>query len=95
MTMRELFKKVEAYNDITVLMNADKAAISFAQIDNGISLGSDRYNNFADFRKWVKWYYLPEVAQKILTAKDCAFDSEFEFDWRGGVAKFSVALVQE
>lgn len=95
MTMRELFKKVEAYNEMAVLMNADKAAINFASIDNGICLGGDTYNNFADFRKWVKRDYLPEVAQKILTAKDCAFDSEFEFDWRGGVAKFSVVLVQE
>lgn len=95
MTMRELFKKVEAYNEMAVLMNADKAAISFAQIDNGISFGSERYNNFADFRKLVKRDYMPEVAQKILTAKDCAFDSEFKFDWRGGVAKFAVALVSE
>ena len=95
MTMRDLFKKVEGYNEMAALMNADKAAISFAQIDNGFSFGSNRYNNYAEFRKWVKRDYLPEVAQKILNAKDCEFDSGFEFEWRGGVAKFTVALVQE
>ena len=95
MTMRELFKNVECYNEMAVLMDADKAAINFANVANGLYIGGDTYNNYADFRKWVKRDYLPEVAQKILTAKDCEFDRVFEFYWRGGKAEFSVVLVQE
>lgn len=92
MTMRELFKKIDAYNEIAHMMGTDKARIYFYDISDGISLGGERFDDYGIFRKYVKSEYQKEIADKILKADCWDFDKDFTFEWAGGTATFSAEL---
>ena len=94
MTMKELFKKIEAYNEIAKIMGTDKAQIYFADVDPkfGTSLGGEHFDDFVAFRKYVRGEYHKEIADKILKADCWDFDQDFTFEWAGGTATYTAEL---
>ena len=92
MKMKELFKKVEAYNEVAELMHTAKAKIQFGEV-----YYSERFEHYNDFCKYVKREYIKEVAEKILNADNVEFDSEIVIEYGNdifaGCSKFSVDLV--
>lgn len=76
MTLREMFKKVETYNEIANLMHTDKAVIEFSE---GI-VTHEKFDSYKEMSKFIKREYIKEVADKILKA-DWELDGEIEFSW--------------
>ena len=68
MTLKDMFKKVENYNELAELMRVQKAAIRYNE-----EFTLKTFDNYKEFRKFVKDEYLEEVAAEILA-------SNFEFD---------------
>ena len=93
MTMKELFKKVEGYNEIAQIIGTYKAEIELFEKDNGITLGHEHFDSYEMFRKYIKAEYVKEVADKLIKADCWMFDEEITFDWAGGTANFIVELV--
>lgn len=92
MKIKELFKKVEAYNEVAELMHTNKAKIQFGEV-----FYSERFEHYSDFCKYVKREYIKEVAEKILNADNVEFDSEIVIEYGtdiiAGSSKFSIDLV--
>ena len=78
MTLREMFKKVEAYNEIAVLMRTQEAKISF--VDRGCHFGED-FEDFKSLNKYVKTEYIKELAELVLKSDEWEFDKEINFVW--------------
>lgn len=92
MTMKEMFKKIEAYNDIADLMRSTKAKISLEDGD-GCCRQMGRFSNYEEFSKFVKHEYIKEVADKLLKYDNWDVDKEITFSWTGGVCKFAAYLI--
>ena len=92
MKIKDLFKKVETYNEVADLMHTNKAKIQFGEV-----FYSERFEHYNDFCKYVKREYIKEVAEKILSADNCEFDTEIEIEYGSdifaGSSKFSIELV--
>ena len=80
MKMKEMFKKVETYNEIAELMNTHKAKIQF-----GEKFHSERFVNFSEFKKYIHSEYIDEVAEKILKSEEWEIDGEVEIKWGEGM----------
>ena len=92
MKAKELFKKLETYNELAEIMHTQKAAICF-----GEAYYSERFNNYKEFSKYVKKTYIDEVAAKILNADNFEFDSETVIEYGSGIfagsAKYFIDIV--
>ena len=86
MTIKELFAKVNAYNELAELMHVSKAKVSF--YDYGIFHG-ETFDSFKDFRKWLKKNYIDEVAEPILKLTNVEFDKEFTVDYTDSFGSYS------
>ena len=91
MTMKEMFKKIEAYNEIAEMMKTDKAQIYFANVEGTWSSG-EHCKTYREFTKYVRYEYHKEIADKILKADGWEIDGELEIEWRGGIARYSAEL---
>ena len=93
MKMKDMFKKVEAYNEIAELMHTSKAKIQFGE---GL-FSSERFENYSDFKKYVRHEYIKEVAEEILNAEEWEIDGELEIKFGEGMfsstSKFFAELV--
>ena len=58
--MKDMFKKVEIYNEIAEIMLTQKAKIIF-----GEKWYHEEFKNYDDFKKYVRHEYIKEVADKI------------------------------
>ena len=76
MTLREMFKKVETYNEIASLMHTTKAVIEFSE---GI-VTHEKFDSYKEMSKFIKREYFKEVAEKILKA-DWELDGDIKFSW--------------
>ena len=98
MTVKELFAKVAAYNELAELMHATKAKINFY---DGMCHYGETFESFKDFRKWLKKNYIDEVADQILKLTDVEFDKEFEIEYtlyysdKSYTEKYSFDLVSD
>lgn len=71
MTVREIFKKVDAYNEVAEIMGTDKAIVKVA----GFSFSClDEFENFKDFRAYLKREIIDTLANAVLAC------DEFEND---------------
>ena len=77
MTMKELFKKVETYNEVAELMMTEKAEICFTYA----FLSYEKFTNYNDFRKFIRKELIKDVADKILKADAFEFDKDMEISW--------------
>ena len=84
---QELFKKVEAYNEIAELMMTQKARIYFADTTYVCCFG-EHFTSYSEFRKYIRREYIKEVADQILSG-DWEFDKEVTI----GRSKFEIELV--
>lgn len=64
MTIKELFKKVESYNEIAEIMNHRKVAISFWD-----DIFQHTFNSFKEFKAFLDETYIDSAATEILATK--------------------------
>lgn len=79
MTLKELFKKVEAYNEIAALMGTTPARIFF-NTDPQFGFG-EYFENFTDMKKYIKEEYIDPLADMVLKYKEWDFDKQADFLW--------------
>ena len=80
MTMKELFKKVDTYNEIAEMMGTDKAKLVLTYIDI-ITKCEGSFKTYKEFTKFVKSEYQKEVAENLIKSKDWELDGEITFQW--------------
>ena len=90
MKIRDIFKKVETYNEVAEIMQTTKAEVSFGEFYH-----SERFDNYEDFRKYVRREYITEFADKVLKFEEWEIDSEKEIEWSGGTSKLSLDIVSK
>ena len=64
MTIKELFKKVAAYNEISEIMNGRQVAVSFWD-----DIYQHTFNSFKEFKDFLDETYIESAATEILSAK--------------------------
>lgn len=92
MTLKDMFKKVEIYNEMAELMQTQKARIYFADLHGSYSYG-EHFNDYAGLRKYVRHEYINAIADKVLKSDGFEFDQEYEIENDGRRLTFLVNLV--
>ena len=88
MKMKDMFKKVETYNEIAEIMLTQKAKIIF-----GEKWYHEEFKNYDDFKKYVRHEYIKEVADKILNSEDWEIDGTLEIPWSDGTSTYFAEIV--
>ena len=83
MTLKEMFKKVETYNEMADLMRTEKARIYFADVTHICSFG-DHFTGYAEIRKYIRHEYVSEVADKLLKEDGFEFDEYVTIECEDG-----------
>ena len=95
MKIRDLFKKVEVYNEVSEIMLTTKAEISFHQS----FFSSERFDNYEDFRRYIRREYVTKTADEILKSDKWEFnednEAEIEIEFEGEKSKYFVYLVSK
>ena len=81
MTMKEMFKKVEGYNEIAELMKTDKVQLVLTSIDNGFVAVQGHFKSYKEFTGFVKEEYFSDVAENLIKSKDWEIDGTITFTW--------------
>ena len=94
MKLREVFNKIESYNDIAEMMGTDKAQIVLVDYhDNmGFTSAEGHFKTYKELRKFAKSEYQTEVADKLLKATDWEFNHLISFQWAAGACHFGIEL---
>ena len=74
MTIKEMLKKVEAYNEVAEIAGTDKIELRFSC---GYAC-SEKVKDMKSFRKYIKDEYIDCFAEAILNKTDWAFDEDRE-----------------
>lgn len=77
MKIREMFKKVEAYNELAEIMNGEKAHVWFAE-KSVITIG-DAFKDYNEFRKYIRREYFKDVEDFVLNSDEWEINSEKTF----------------
>ena len=88
MKMKDMFKKMETYNEVAEVMMVTKAKIQF-----GEKWHSERFDNFNDFKKYIRNEYIKEVADKILNFEGWEIDGESTIEGNWGESTFFSEIV--
>lgn len=72
MTIKEMFKKVEAYNEVAEIMGHSVAKIYF---EYDIHWG-EKLDNYSNFSKYIRREFIKELGDVILRADDFEMDKE-------------------
>ena len=72
MTIKEMFRKIETYNDIAKLVGTDQIKITIT-VD---TFYIESFQYFADFRKWLKKEWISEMGEAFLKYADFEFNAE-------------------
>ncbi len=75
MTIKEMFKKIEAYNEVAEIMRTDKARLSFTYDSHW----GEKFDSFQSFRKWIRRELAKEIADFVLSSNEFEMDKEIEF----------------
>lgn len=92
MTVKELFKKMDIYNECAELMRTEKAQIYFEDTTIGLTFG-DSFKTYEEFRKHIRKEYFKNVADQILSGKDWDFEKKISVAWMGHDYTFQIFLV--
>lgn len=76
MTIKEMFQKVEGFNEVSRHLNGEKAVLKF---DDGTPGSDEEVTDYKAFVKYIKSEYIPEVAEPILSYKCYEFEKPYEF----------------
>ncbi len=82
MTIKEMFKKIETYNEIAEMVKTEKLRI-YVNIGHFHSIG---FSDFNSFKKYIRNEYIREVEEAILKYDGYAFEVEHKFNitmWDG------------
>lgn len=77
MTLKEMFKKVDTYNEVAEVMHTDKAVIHFS---DSYYYGKD-FETYDSFRKYIRKEYISEVVNLILKESNWEMDGEITTEW--------------
>lgn len=91
MKIRDMFRKVEAYNEIAELMGTTKARIYFADMIGVCSIG-EHFSSYSELSKYVRHEFYPAVARMVLEFDGWEMDKEHEFEFDGRTLTFAVQL---
>lgn len=78
MTLREIFKKVQTYNEVAELMYSQPAAVHF--YDRGCFSG-EKFSDYKSLSKYIRKTYFKEPADIILNCADYTIDEGKTFTW--------------
>lgn len=78
MTLKEIFKKVETYNEVAELMLSQKARVHFWDRD---CFSGDHFTDYKSLAKYVRREYFKPAADEILSAADYEIDGEKVVTW--------------
>ena len=79
MKIKEMFKKVEGYNELAEVIGTEKAHIWFAdKICESITDG-ESFTDYNEFRKYVRREYLKDIADFILNSDEWEMNGEVEY----------------
>lgn len=82
MTLKKLFEKVEAYNEIAEMMHSRKAKIHFFMRDSGCNIYfGESFDSFESLRKYIRHEYTKELADAVLKCSDWELDKETEISY--------------
>lgn len=94
MTVKELFKKMDVYNECAELMLTEKAQIYFEDTTIGLAFG-ESFKTYEAFRKYIRKEYFKNVADQILSGKDWDFEKKIVVEGSHGSLNFEIFLVGE
>ena len=80
MKLKEIFAKVETFNEVAGMVNTNKAHVWFAEILCPGCVAGKKFASFADFRKYIRHEYIKEAADLILNTSDWALNSQRSFE---------------
>ena len=75
MTVKEMFKKIENYNEVADLMRTNKEKIELSYE----KYFAESFTNYQEFRKYVKREFINPIPEKILNDTDFNFDETRHF----------------
>ena len=80
MTIKQLFKKVEAYNEIARKIGAHEieVKVSFDYF------WSENFSTFKSFKKYLDKEIAEEMAEMLLASKDFEIDGKTVIEWEDG-----------
>lgn len=79
MTLKKMFEKVNAYNEIAEMMCTRKAEIHFYLRD--VICFGDHFDSFESLRKYIRKEYTKELADAVLNCSDWELDKEIEISY--------------
>lgn len=83
MTIKEMIKKVEAYNEVANVMGTEKAVLKF---EYGFGWGKE-VEDLASFKKYMKDEFIKEMVDAIMNFKEYEFDKDFEISFEDRFGK--------
>lgn len=96
MKIKEMFKKVEGYNELAEVMNAEKAHIWFADKLCCSLTDGDSFTDYSEFRKYVRREYVKDVADFILNSDEWEMNSEADYTSNSGrVLTFEIYIERD
>ena len=81
MTMKEIFKKIESYNEIAEMIGTDKAKIILTDNEGSYPKCEGSFRTYKEFTKFVKDEYFKDVAENLIGSKDWELDGTITFHW--------------
>ena len=78
MRMKDLFDKVDTYNEIAGLLQTGydvKICFTFTDFD------SETFSNYKEFKSYLKTEVVDDLANFILTSNAFEFNAVLEYDW--------------
>jgi hypothetical protein len=96
MRIKEMFKKVDGYNELAEVMNTEKAHVWFAdKICSSITDG-ESFTEYGEFRKYIRREYFKDVADFILNSDVWEMNGETDFTSKTGrVLTFELCIERD
>ena len=79
MTIKEMFKKIETYNEVAEMVRTEKLKVEVT-VD---SFFGDSFNDFNSFKKYIKANWIKEAVDAMLKCSELEFDTEYELKYNG------------
>ena len=79
MTLKEMFKKVDTYNEVVEFLTGPKVKILFQYGDRWSDAHS--FEDYKSLTKYIKREYIEELAELMLKADAWEFGKVTEFCW--------------
>lgn len=76
MTIKEMFKKVDGYNEVAEMLGTEKAELRFKLDHWCLSEAAENYKSFA---KYVRETYIKEIADAVLKCDKYELNKEMQF----------------